>query len=79
MGIPGRRDRSATVRPVARLAPYEAPVDPKNRSLGIVAVAIFTVIATFVVILMAFSTANTAHSIDGDRNTYSQWVEGSGE
>jgi len=61
---------------VARELPdYEAPVDPANRSLGIVLVAVLTVIAVFVCILMAFSTLNTPHSIDGDSNTYSQWVE----
>jgi len=57
------------------LPAYEAPVDAADRSLGIVLVAVLGVIIVFVCIFMAFSTLNTPHSIDGDSNTYSQWVE----
>ncbi|HVM55133.1 MAG TPA: hypothetical protein VM262_18250 [Acidimicrobiales bacterium] len=64
---------------MAQLAPYEAPVDPANRSLGFVLVVVLSAIIAIVCIVMAFSTVNTPHSIDGDRNIYSQWIEGSGE
>ena len=57
------------------LPSYEAPVDPAARSLGLVVAITLGVIIAFVCILMAFSTLNTPHSIDGDGNTYSQWVE----
>ena len=57
------------------LPDYEAPVDPANRSLGVVLVAVLTVIAVFVCILMAFSTVNTPMSHDGDQSERSQWIE----
>jgi hypothetical protein len=61
---------------VARVLPvYEAPVDPAARSLGLLLVAVLGLIMAFVTIFMAFSTLNTPHSMNGDKNTQSQWIE----
>ena len=57
------------------LPSYEAPIDEGSRRLGLVAVAVLGVIIAGIVILMAFSTANTPMSVDGDKNVESQWYE----
>lgn len=59
---------------------YEGPVDEGSRRLGLVVVAVLTVIIALVVILMAFSTVNTPMSVDGGQSTESQWIDsGAGE
>jgi hypothetical protein len=58
-------------------APFEAEtVEPADRSLGLVAVAVLAGIIAFVCILMAYSTINTPMSEDGNHITESQWIEG---
>ena len=47
--------------------------------MGWVAVAVLSVIIAGIVILMSFSTVNTPMSVDGDKNTESQWFEDSGD
>ena len=60
------------------LPAYEAPIEEGSRRLGLVAVAVLSVIIVGVVILMSFSTVNTPMSVDGDENIESQWFEDSG-
>jgi ATP/ADP translocase len=60
---------------VAARPSYEAEsVDAASRSIGLVVVAVLTVLIVFVTILMAFSTVNTPMSNDGDGATRSQWI-----
>lgn len=56
----------------------ESPTDAGSRALGLVVVAVLTLIVALVVILMAFSTTNTPISVDGDKATYSRDLD-SGE
>jgi hypothetical protein len=57
-------------------APFEAEtVEPGDRSLGLVAVAVLGGIIAFVCILMAYSTINTPMSEDGNHIVESQWID----
>ena len=49
----------------------ESPTDPATRALGLVVVAVLSVIVLVVMLLLAFSTTNTPMSVDGKAATYS--------
>lgn len=57
---------------------WEADVEPGVRAQGFALVAVLVVLIAFVSILMAFSTSNTPHSVDGDKAEYSRWVPSEG-
>jgi hypothetical protein len=56
----------------------EAPHDAGLKAQGWVVAVVLAAIIGVVCLLMAFSTTNTPHSIDGDSARYSKYVQ-SGE
>lgn len=62
--------------PAVRERPvYEGPVDEGSRRLGLVVVAVLTIVIGLFMVIMAFSTVNTPMSVDGGENTESQWMD----
>lgn len=56
----------------------ETPPDAGLRAQGWTAVIVLTALIVGICVLMAFSTSNTPHSVDGDRAEYSRYIQ-SGE